>query len=83
MNKHPTKHSLKANSASASPLGRCTAADVLLTVREVAQLDQCSEKTVRRAIAAGRLHSIRVGVDGRLVRIRKADHTAYRSGYGY
>lgn len=57
-------------------------ADVLLTVRDVAALDRCSEKTVRRAIDAGRLRVVRIGVDGRLIRIRKSDHAAYRSAFG-
>ena len=54
--------------------------DVLLTVKDVAALDQCSEKTVRRAIEAGLLKVIRIGVNGRLVRIRKVDHLTYRFG---
>lgn len=52
--------------------------DALLTVRQVAQLDNCSEKTVRRAIAAGLLDVIRVGPGGRLVRVEPAAHRAYR-----
>ncbi|WP_093038001.1 helix-turn-helix domain-containing protein [Ruegeria marina] len=50
----------------------------LLTVKEVAQLDNCSEKTVRRAIAAGLLDVIRVGPGGRLIRIDPSAHAAYR-----
>jgi excisionase family DNA binding protein len=50
----------------------------LLTVRQVAALDGCSEKTVRRAIAAGLLEVVRVGPGGRLVRIDPAAHRAYR-----
>lgn len=50
----------------------------LLTIRDVARLDQCSEKTVRRAIAAGYLDVLRVGAGGRLVRIDPAAHRAYR-----
>lgn len=61
---------------------RCDFGDVLLTVKEIAELDSCSEKTVRRAIDAGRLRSIRIGVDGRLIRISKADHAAYRASFG-
>ena len=83
MHEYPNKHSSKANKVPASPSVRGTSPDVLLTVREVADLDRCSEKTVRRAIAAGSLPSIRVGADRRLVRIRKADHAAYRSGYEF
>lgn len=52
--------------------------DELLTVAEVARLDGCCEKTVRRAIAAGLLRKIRVGPGGRLIRIDPADHEAYR-----
>ena len=33
----------------------------MLTITEVAELDRCSEKTVRRAIAAGLLAAVRVG----------------------
>ncbi|MFC3614541.1 helix-turn-helix domain-containing protein [Lutimaribacter marinistellae] len=50
----------------------------LLTVKDVAELDNCSEKTVRRAIAAGLLDVIRVGPGGRLIRIDPAAHAAYR-----
>ena len=53
----------------------------LLSVREVAVLDNCSEKTVRRAIDAGLLEVVRVGPSGRLVRIEPADHLAYRQRY--
>ena len=55
--------------------------EALLTVREVAELDNCSEKTVRRAIAAGLLEVVRVGPGGRLVRIEPAAHRAYRRAY--
>ncbi|MGO4917106.1 helix-turn-helix domain-containing protein [Pseudogemmobacter sp. W21_MBD1_M6] len=51
----------------------------LLTVKDVAELDSCSEKTVRRAIAAGLLEAIRVGPGGRLLRIDPAAHAAYRA----
>jgi len=54
-------------------------ARVLLTVKRVAELDNCSEKTVRRAIDAGLLEAIRVGPGGRLLRIDPAAHAAYRS----
>ncbi|WP_209834797.1 helix-turn-helix domain-containing protein [Ruegeria sp. HKCCE3926] len=50
----------------------------LLTVKDIAELDNCSEKTVRRAIAAGLLEVIRVGPGGRLIRIDPAAHAAYR-----
>lgn len=52
--------------------------DALLTVKQVAELDNCSEKTVRRAISAGLLDAARVGPGGRLVRIEPAAHRAYR-----
>ncbi len=52
--------------------------EALLTVREIAELDGCSEKTVRRAISAGLLEVVRVGPGGRLVRIEPAAHRAYR-----
>lgn len=50
----------------------------LLTVKDVAEMDSCSEKTVRRAIAAGLLEAVRVGPGGRLLRIDPAAHAAYR-----
>lgn len=53
----------------------------LLTVRDVAELDRCSEKTVRRAIAAGLLEVIRVGPGGRLLRIDPAAHALYRQRF--
>lgn len=51
----------------------------LMTVKTVAELDGCSEKTVRRAIAAGLLEAVRVGPGGRLLRIEPAAHAAYRA----
>jgi excisionase family DNA binding protein len=53
-------------------------ADTLLTVKDVAALDRCSEKTVRRAINAGHLEAIRIGPGGRLLRIHRAAHASYR-----
>ncbi|TJZ88979.1 helix-turn-helix domain-containing protein [Paracoccus gahaiensis] len=53
-------------------------AEPLLTVADVAALDQCPEKTVRRAIAAGLLEAVRIGPGGRLLRIDPAAHRAYR-----
>lgn len=50
----------------------------LMTVAEVAELDGCSEKTVRRAIDAGLLEVVRIGPSGRSVRIDPAAHRAYR-----
>jgi excisionase family DNA binding protein len=52
----------------------------LLTVREIAELDRCSEKTVRRAIKAGLLQALRLGPGGRLLRITRGAHEAYRRG---
>jgi len=51
----------------------------LMTVKKVAELDECSEKTVHRAIKAGLLEVVRVGPSGRLVRIDPAAHAAYRA----
>ena len=50
----------------------------LLTVRDVAELDQVCTKTVRRAISQELLSVVRVGPGGRLIRIHPADHAAYR-----
>lgn len=50
-----------------------------LTVTEVAELDRCSEKTVRRAIAAGMLEATRVGPGKRLLRITPAAFSKYRN----
>ena len=54
----------------------------LLTVKQVARLDGCSEKTVRRAIGAGLLVAIRIGPGGRLLRITPGAHRAYRMAGG-
>jgi hypothetical protein len=51
----------------------------LMTVADVAFLDQCSEKTVRRAIDAGLLAVVRIGPGGRLLRIDPAAHATYRA----
>jgi excisionase family DNA binding protein len=51
----------------------------LMTVKKVAELDDCSEKTVRRAIAAGLLEVVRVGPGKRALRIDPAAHAAYRA----
>ena len=55
----------------------------LLTVKQVAELDNCSEKTVRRAISAGLLEALRVGPGGRLLRIDPAAHAAYRQAQNW
>lgn len=49
-----------------------------LTVSDIAELDRCSEKTVRRAIAAGMLEATRVGPGKRLLRITPAAFAKYR-----
>jgi len=53
-------------------------AQQLMTVKDVAGVDNVSEKTVRRAISAGLLEVIRVGPGRRLIRISPAAHAAYR-----
>jgi excisionase family DNA binding protein len=50
----------------------------LLTVRDIAQMDNCSEKTVRRAIASGLLEAIRIGPVARFLRIHPTAHASYR-----
>lgn len=47
----------------------------LLTIKEVAELERASERTIRRRIDAGELPAIQ---DGRLVRIRPQDLEAWR-----
>ena len=46
----------------------------LMTVKQVAEKMNASEKTVRRRIAAGELPVIR---DGRMIRIRPKDYRTY------
>lgn len=53
-------------------------AERALTVKEIAVLDRCSEKTVRRAIRDGLLQTFRVGPGSRLLRISPQAHAAYR-----
>ncbi|SLN75007.1 Helix-turn-helix domain protein [Roseivivax jejudonensis] len=60
------------------PLKRPDQCRALLTVKDVARADNVSEKTVRRAIAAGLIEVIRVGPGGRLIRIHPEAHAAYR-----
>jgi hypothetical protein len=50
----------------------------LLTVSDIAELDQVCTKTVRRAIEARLLEVLRVGPSGRLIRIHPDAHAAYR-----
>lgn len=47
----------------------------LLTIKEVAQIQQTCERTIRRRIASGELLAIR---DGRLIRVRPRDLRAYQ-----
>ena len=49
-----------------------------MSVAEVAELDGCSARTVRRAIAAGLLEVLRIGPAARTIRISKAAHDRYR-----
>ncbi len=65
--------------SSKSPIGP---EDVYRTIQEIAELDRCSEKTVRRAIAAGLLEAVRIGPGGRLIRISRKAHEAYRRAAG-
>lgn len=59
---------------------RGTPIERLLTIKEVAERDACSEKTVRRAIEAGRLEALRLGPDQKLIRITPEAHRRYRNG---
>jgi excisionase family DNA binding protein len=47
----------------------------VLTVKEIAELHNVSERTVRRRIETGELTAIR---DGRLIRVRARDLRAYQ-----
>ena len=49
-----------------------------LTISEIARLDNCSEKTVRRAITCGLLDVLRIGPSGRSIRITEEAHALYR-----
>ena len=53
--------------------------DPLLTLADLAALEQVSLKTMRRAAAAGLLQVVRVGPSGRLVRVTPAAYRAYRA----
>ena len=50
----------------------------LLTVKNVALTDNCSERTICRAIDAGLLDVMRLGPGGRVIRIDPRAHNAYR-----
>ena len=47
----------------------------LLTIREVAELENVCTKTIRRRVDSGELPALR---DGRVIRIRPRDLLAYR-----
>lgn len=53
----------------------------LLTIGNVAELDQVSTKTVRRAIEQGRLSVVRIGPSGHLIRIHPDAHAEYRRAF--
>jgi hypothetical protein len=55
-----------------------SAPEVLYTLADVARLDRCSVRTLRRAIDAGLLEVIRIGPAGRLIRVTPQAHAAYR-----
>jgi len=57
-------------------------ASKLLTVKDVARLDQCYETTVRRAIEAELLEVIRIGPGLRMIKIDPASHAKYREKFG-
>jgi len=69
------RHKIPPNTPPSKPIA---APSRLKTVRDVAAEDQVSEKSVRRAIAAGLLDVIRVGPGKRLIRIHPDAHAAYR-----
>ncbi|QEP30631.1 helix-turn-helix domain-containing protein [Pukyongiella litopenaei] len=70
-----SRHKIPPNTALSNP---SATPSHLKTVRDVAAEDQVSEKSVRRAIAAGLLDVIRVGPGKRLIRIHPDAHAAYR-----
>jgi hypothetical protein len=56
--------------------------DALLTVADVARLDQTSVCTTRRAIKAGLIKVLRVGPKGHLVRVTAEADAEYRQRLG-
>jgi excisionase family DNA binding protein len=70
-----------ANDNKTSRKAEASKPEALLTVADVAVLDGCSEKTVRRAIIAGLLRIVRIGPGGRLIRVHPGDHADYRNGH--
>lgn len=69
-----------ANDNKTSRRAEASKPKALLTVADVAVLDRCSEKTVRRAIDARLLRIVRIGPGSRLIRVHPDDHAAYRNG---
>ena len=51
----------------------------LFTVREIAEQDKISEKSVWRDIERGALKVLRMGPSGRIVRVTAEDRKAYRA----
>ncbi len=51
----------------------------LFTVAEIASEDKTSEKTVRRDIKAGLLEVLRLGKNGRIVRVTAEERLRYRN----
>lgn len=72
----------KPHALSKSTRDRADKGARLLKISDVAELDNVSEKTVRRAIDADQLKAIRVGPGRRLLRIHPEDHAAYRRTQG-
>lgn len=54
--------------------GKVAGQEVLLTLSDVAEILQCSEKTVKRRVASGDLPVVR---DGRMVRVHPDDLDRY------
>ncbi|WP_295080488.1 DNA-binding protein [Tabrizicola sp.] len=50
-----------------------------LTMQDVATRDQCSVKSVRRAIELGLLEATRIGPSGRSIRITEAAYARYHA----
>lgn len=66
---------MPTNSSATKTPARPADLERLLTVDEVADLENVSSKTIRRRIAAGELRALR---NGRSLRIRPQDLRAYR-----
>ena len=50
-----------------------------LTIQDVATRDQCSVKSVRRAIEMGLLEATRIGPSGRAIRISEVAYARYHA----